>query len=127
MRMVRVREKVFRNISGFRLNVSFVDCTSVFVKSVLDASLIFTYILYNGYIGHADHVFHFYKYNLVRRLVMYGQVAQLTLEPNGLTAVTNYCNPYSCYFFFSSFFFVCCTSFPPLSFKQSLLRHSPSI
>ena len=35
MRMVRVREKVFRNRSGFRFNVSFVDCTSVFVKSVL--------------------------------------------------------------------------------------------
>ena len=31
MRMVRVREKVFRNSSGFRFNVSFVDCTSVFV------------------------------------------------------------------------------------------------
>ena len=27
MRMVRVREKVFRNSSGFRFNVSFVDCT----------------------------------------------------------------------------------------------------
>ena len=26
-RMVRVREKVFRNSSGFRFNVSFVDCT----------------------------------------------------------------------------------------------------
>ena len=35
MRMVRVREKVFRNSTGFRLNVSFVDCSSVFVKSVL--------------------------------------------------------------------------------------------
>ena len=35
MRMVRVREKVFKNNSGFRFNVSFVDCTSVFVKSVL--------------------------------------------------------------------------------------------
>ena len=33
MRMVRVREKVSRNSSGFRFNVSFVDCTSVFVKS----------------------------------------------------------------------------------------------
>ena len=30
-----MREKVFRNSSGFRFNVSFVDCTSVFVKSVL--------------------------------------------------------------------------------------------
>ena len=39
MRMVRVREKVFRNSSGFRFNVSFVDCTSVFVKSVLETSL----------------------------------------------------------------------------------------
>jgi len=28
-----VREKVFRNSSGFRFNVGFVDCTSVFVKS----------------------------------------------------------------------------------------------
>ena len=42
--MVRVREKVFRNSSGFRFNVSFVDCTSVFVKSVLEASLNFTYV-----------------------------------------------------------------------------------
>ena len=44
MRMVRVREKVFRKSNGFRLNVSFVDCTSVFVKFVLKASLSFTYI-----------------------------------------------------------------------------------
>ena len=42
MRMVRVREKVFRNRSGFRFNVCFVDCTSVFVKSVLETSLSFT-------------------------------------------------------------------------------------
>ena len=41
MRMVRVREKVFRNSSGFRFNVNFVDCTSVFVKSVLETSLFF--------------------------------------------------------------------------------------
>ena len=34
-----MREKVFRNSSGFRFNVSFVDCTSVFVKSVLETSL----------------------------------------------------------------------------------------
>ena len=34
MRMIRVREKVFRNSSGFRFNVRFVDCTTVFVKSV---------------------------------------------------------------------------------------------
>ena len=40
-----MREKVFRNSSGFRFNVSFVDCTSVFVKSVLETSLSFTYIL----------------------------------------------------------------------------------
>ena len=39
MRMVRVREKVFRHSSGFRFNVSFVDCTSVLVKSVLETSL----------------------------------------------------------------------------------------
>ena len=45
MRMVRVREKVFRNSSGFRFNVSFVDYTSVFVISVLEVSLSFTYIL----------------------------------------------------------------------------------
>ena len=43
MRMVRVREKVFRNSSGFRFNAIFVDCTSAFVKSVLEASLSFTY------------------------------------------------------------------------------------
>ena len=42
---VRVREKVLTNSSGFRFNVSFVDCTSVFVKSVLETSLSFTYIL----------------------------------------------------------------------------------
>ena len=36
-----MREKVFRNSSGFRFNVSFVDCTSVFVKSVLETSLSF--------------------------------------------------------------------------------------
>ena len=42
---VRVREKLFRNSSGFRFDVSFVDCTSVFVKSVLETSLSFTYIL----------------------------------------------------------------------------------
>ena len=36
MRMVKVREKVFRNSSyRFRFDVSFVDCTSVFVKSVI--------------------------------------------------------------------------------------------
>ena len=29
-----MREKVFRKSSGFRFNVSFVECTSVFVKSV---------------------------------------------------------------------------------------------
>ena len=39
MRMVRVREKVFRNSSGFRFNVNFVDCTSVFFKAVLEPSL----------------------------------------------------------------------------------------
>ena len=39
-----MREKVFRNSSGFRFNVSFVDCTSVFVKSVLE-----TYLLARGY------------------------------------------------------------------------------
>ena len=42
---VRVRKKLFRNSSGFRFDVSFVDCTSVFVKSVLETSLSFTYIL----------------------------------------------------------------------------------
>ena len=44
MRMVTVREKVFRNSGGFRFNVSFVDCTSMFVKPVLETSLSFTYI-----------------------------------------------------------------------------------
>ena len=39
MRMVRVREKVFRNSSGFRFNVSFVDCTSVFVYHVHSFSI----------------------------------------------------------------------------------------
>ena len=39
-----MREKVFRNSSGFRFNVSFVDCSSVFIKSVLETSLSFTYI-----------------------------------------------------------------------------------
>ena len=39
------RESVQINSSGFRFNVSFVDCTSVFVKSVLETSLSFTYIL----------------------------------------------------------------------------------
>ena len=44
MRMVRVRENVFINsMSGFRFNISFVDCTSALVKSVLEASLSFTY------------------------------------------------------------------------------------
>ena len=39
------REKVFRNSSGYGFNVSFVNCMSVFVKSVLQASLSFTHIL----------------------------------------------------------------------------------
>ena len=39
MRMVRVREKVFRNSTGFRFNVCFVNCMSVFVKSVLEQFL----------------------------------------------------------------------------------------
>ena len=58
MGMVRVREKVFRNSSGFRFNVSFVDCTSVFVKSVLEASISFTYILQitKVTLNHSDHV-----------------------------------------------------------------------
>ena len=51
MRMVRVREKVFRNSSGFRFNVSFVDCTSVFVKSVLETSLSFCNRCNLQYIG----------------------------------------------------------------------------
>ena len=37
--MVRLREKVFRNSSGYKFNVSFVDWTSVFVKSVLEAKV----------------------------------------------------------------------------------------
>ena len=43
-RMVRVREKVFRNSSWFTCNVSFVEWTSMFVNSVLEASLSFTNI-----------------------------------------------------------------------------------
>ena len=40
MRMVsRVTKKVFRNSSGFKFNVSFVDWTSVFGKSVLEAKV----------------------------------------------------------------------------------------
>ena len=31
-----MREKVFRNSSGFRFNVSFVDCTSVVVNMSLN-------------------------------------------------------------------------------------------
>ena len=34
-----MREKVFRKSGGFRFIVRFVDCTSVFVKSVLETSL----------------------------------------------------------------------------------------
>ena len=52
-RSPKTTAKKKRNSSGFRFNVSFVDCTSVFVKSVLEASLSFTsvYIVnYNGYI-----------------------------------------------------------------------------
>ena len=40
-----MREKVFRNSSGFRFYVSFVNWTSVFVKSVLEAPLSFSYTL----------------------------------------------------------------------------------
>ena len=36
------RESVQINSSGFRFNVTFVDCTSVFVKSVFGTSLSFT-------------------------------------------------------------------------------------
>ena len=39
MRMIRVREKVFRNSPGFRFNVCLVDCMSVLVKSVLEQFL----------------------------------------------------------------------------------------
>ena len=54
-----MREKVFRNSSGFRFNVSFVDCTSVFVKSVLETPLSFTYILQitTVTLNHVDHIF----------------------------------------------------------------------
>ena len=45
VKIVRVREKVLGNNSRYRFNLSFVDWTSVFVKSVLEASLSFTYIL----------------------------------------------------------------------------------
>ena len=40
----QIERELFRNSSGFRFNVSFVDWTSVFVKSVLEASLNFTYV-----------------------------------------------------------------------------------
>ena len=40
-----VREKVFGNNKGSRFNVSFVDWTSVLVKSDLEASLSFTNIM----------------------------------------------------------------------------------
>ena len=40
----QIERELFRDSSGFRFNVSFVDWTSVFVKSVLEASLNFTYI-----------------------------------------------------------------------------------
>ena len=44
-----MREKVFRNSSGSGFNVSFVDCTSVFVKSVLETVKFHLYIVnYNG-------------------------------------------------------------------------------
>ena len=39
----QIKSELFRNSSGFS-NVSFVDWTSVFVKSVLEASLNFTYV-----------------------------------------------------------------------------------
>ena len=45
VRMVRVREKVFGNNKGSRFNASFVDWTSVLVKSDLEASLSFTNIM----------------------------------------------------------------------------------
>ena len=58
IRMVRVREKVFRKSSGFRFNVSFLSCTSVFVESVLQASPSFTHILQitTVTLNHVDHV-----------------------------------------------------------------------
>ena len=40
-----VREKVFGNNKGSRFNASFVDWTSVLVKSDLEASLSFTNIM----------------------------------------------------------------------------------
>ena len=50
MRMVRVRDKVYRNRSGLRFNASFVDCTSVFVKSVIRTANIIsiTVMLHSG-------------------------------------------------------------------------------
>ena len=41
----QIERELFRNSSGFRFNVSFVDWTSVFVKSALETVLNFTYIL----------------------------------------------------------------------------------
>ena len=40
----QIERELFRNSCGLRFNVSFVDWTSVFVKSVLEASLNFTYV-----------------------------------------------------------------------------------
>ena len=60
-----MREKVFRNSSGFSFYVSFVDWTSVFVKSVLEASLSFSYKLKTEAVAlllpkkdclHSDHI-----------------------------------------------------------------------
>ena len=59
----------------------------------------------------------------MERVVMYEQVAQLTLEPNGL----NRRDDILVIFFFSSFFGIVRHFRLSISFKQSLLRHSPFI
>ena len=53
------REKVFRNSSGYGFNVSFVNCMSVFVESVLQASLSFTRILQITTVTQLNNVDHF--------------------------------------------------------------------
>ena len=43
--VVRMREKMFKNCGRFGFNVSFVDGASMFVESVFETSLSFTYVL----------------------------------------------------------------------------------
>ena len=45
MAMIRMRQKMFGNSGGFGFSVSFVDRASMFVESVFETSLSFTYVL----------------------------------------------------------------------------------